>query len=108
VIARDRVIKESNATALGIAKDGYAIVPQVVTAEEVERLLSDLERSSSHRSRAGLRHLLNNPAVSELATDGAYLESHDLFSEATLFPFRATLFDKSPDAVTAPMQLAIA
>ena len=98
MIARDRVIEETNAAWLGVAKDGYAIVPQVVTAEEIEHLLSNLQRSSSHRSRAGLRHLLSNPAVAEFAADRRMLGIAQSVLGSDAFPFKATLFDKSPDA----------
>ena len=98
MIARDRVIEETNAASLGVAKDGFAIVPQVVTAEEIEYLLSNLQRSSSHRSRAGLRHLLSNPAVAKFATDPRMLGIAQSVLGSDAFPFKATLFDKSPHA----------
>ena len=91
------MIEETNATSLGIAKDGYAIVPQVVTAEEIEHLLTDLKRLSSHRSRAGLRHLLSNPSVAKFATDRRMLGIAQSVLGSDAFPFKATLFDKSPD-----------
>lgn len=97
MIARDREIEESNAVPLSVAHDGYTIVPQVVTAEEIRRLLSDLEQSTL-RSRAGVRHLLSNPAVAEFATDRRMLGIAQSVLGSDAFPFKATLFDKSPDA----------
>jgi hypothetical protein len=43
VIARDRVIEKNKAVSLSVENNGYAIVPQVVTAEDIRRLLSDFE-----------------------------------------------------------------
>jgi len=98
VIARNRVNEEPNAASLRVDDDGYAIVPQVVTAEEIRRLLSDLGQSTSLRTRAGVRHLLSNPAVAELAADPRLLGIAQSVLGSDAFPFKATLFDKSSDA----------
>ena len=50
-----------------------------------------------HRSRAGIRHLISNPAVAELANDSRLLGIARCVLGHDAFPFRATLFDKSPD-----------
>ena len=98
MIARDRVNEETNAASFGVANEGYAIVPQVVTAEEIEHLLSELEGSSAQRSRAGMRHLMSNPAVEKLAKDNRMIGLARCVLGNDAFPFKATLFDKSPDA----------
>jgi ectoine hydroxylase-related dioxygenase (phytanoyl-CoA dioxygenase family) len=100
VIAPNRVIEETPGGSLSssLAELGYAIVPQVLTSAEIDHLLSDLERSAAHRSRAGVRHLLSNPAVTELATDRRMLVIAQSVLGSDAFPFKATLFDKSPDA----------
>ena len=77
---------------------GYAILPQVLSSEEIDRLLSDLERSAAQRSRAGVRHLMTNPAVAELANNRRMLGIAKSVLGSNAFPFKATLFDKSPDA----------
>jgi ectoine hydroxylase-related dioxygenase (phytanoyl-CoA dioxygenase family) len=84
--------------SLSVANDGYAIVPQVVTAEEIHRLLSDLEQSTSQRTRAGVRHLLSNSAVAEFAADRRMLGIAQSVLGSNAFPFKATLFGKSLDA----------
>lgn len=61
-------------------------------------MLSDLEQSTSQRTRAGVRHLLSNPAVVELAADRRMLGIAQSVLGNDAFPFKATLFDKSPDA----------
>lgn len=98
MIARDRVIEECKTVSLSVANDGYAIVPQVITAEEIRRLLSDLEQSTSQRTRAGVRHLLSNPSVAEFAADRCMLGIAQSVLGSDAFPFKATLFDKSPEA----------
>jgi ectoine hydroxylase-related dioxygenase (phytanoyl-CoA dioxygenase family) len=98
VIARDRENEEDKALALGIENKGYAIVPRVVTAEDICRLLLDLEQSTSQRTRAGVRHLLSNLAVARLATDRRMLEIAQSVLGRDAFPFKATLFDKSSEA----------
>ncbi|MBZ5489611.1 MAG: phytanoyl-CoA dioxygenase family protein [Acidobacteriia bacterium] len=95
MIARDREIEEPNAASLRVADDGCAIVPQVVTAEDIRCLLLGLEESTSQRTRAGVRHLLSNPVVAELAADLRLLGIAQSVLGRDAFPFKATLFDKS-------------
>jgi ectoine hydroxylase-related dioxygenase (phytanoyl-CoA dioxygenase family) len=98
VIARDRVIEENKAVSQSVEKNGYAIVPEVVTAEDIRRLLPDLEQSISQRTRAGVRHLLSNPAVAKLAADQRMLGIAQSILGRDAFPFKTTLFDKSSEA----------
>jgi ectoine hydroxylase-related dioxygenase (phytanoyl-CoA dioxygenase family) len=79
-------------------RDGYAILPDVVASEEIHPLLRGLEDSPARRSRAGVRHLLGNPAVAELAIDQRMVGIAQSVLGHNAFPFKATLFDKSPDA----------
>lgn len=81
-----------------VSNDGYAILPQVLTSEEIDQLLSDLERSSAQRSRAGVRHLMTIPAVTKLANDHRMLGIAQAVLGNNALPFKATLFDKSPEA----------
>jgi ectoine hydroxylase-related dioxygenase (phytanoyl-CoA dioxygenase family) len=79
-------------------ENGFAILPAVLTHGEVDSVAENLSCWTLGRSRAGLRHVLRNPCIGELAEDRRLLAiaSHVLGSNA--FPFRATLFDKSADA----------
>ena len=77
---------------------GYAIVPSVFPADRVERLLFELDQLASKRSRAGIRHALQFAPVSSLARGPSLTEiARDILGSGA-FPFRATLFDKSPGA----------
>jgi ectoine hydroxylase-related dioxygenase (phytanoyl-CoA dioxygenase family) len=99
VIARDRVMEKQfhEACSLQVEQDGYAIVPNVFKTEEVQSLALTLESSNLPRSRAGVRHLLSHPAVMNVANDLRLLEIAQSILGDNAFPFKATLFDKSPE-----------
>jgi ectoine hydroxylase-related dioxygenase (phytanoyl-CoA dioxygenase family) len=99
VIARDWVSKEQlhQACTTQVEQLGYAIVPSVVTPEEVQELARHLEGSPLPRSRAGIRHLLSHPAVMKVANDQRMLGVAQSILGDKAFPFKATLFDKSQD-----------
>jgi ectoine hydroxylase-related dioxygenase (phytanoyl-CoA dioxygenase family) len=98
-IARDRVNEGTKAETLSLAidQDGFAILPSVLPAQKIQSLLTALE-GPENRSRAGVRHLLSNPAVTNVASDPRLLDIAQSVLGNDAFPFKATLFDKSPDA----------
>ncbi|HET9280837.1 MAG TPA: hypothetical protein VFR24_02635 [Candidatus Angelobacter sp.] len=98
MIARDWVIGDSEATNPQIEQNGYAIVPAIFFSEEVQELALKLETADLPRSRAGIRHLLSHPAIAQIANDSRLLRIAQSVLGRDAFPFRATLFDKSPDA----------
>ena len=75
---------------------GFAIKPNVFSADQLNHILDDELQRSSMRSRAGIRHAMLLGSVRAIA------QSHPLHQLACevlgpcAFPFRATLFDKSP------------
>jgi ectoine hydroxylase-related dioxygenase (phytanoyl-CoA dioxygenase family) len=81
-----------------LRNSGFVILPPLLSSTEVSRLLEDLDASSLHRSRAGIRHAIKHPAVVELANDDRLLKiaKESLGGQAS--PFHATLFDKSVGA----------
>jgi ectoine hydroxylase-related dioxygenase (phytanoyl-CoA dioxygenase family) len=79
-----------------IEKDGFAIVPEVLTGKEIERLLDRIEVAAPRRSRAGVRHALGLSPVAELARQANVMQFARAVLGDSAFPFRATLFDKSP------------
>ena len=81
-----------------IEEHGYAIVPGVVGAEEITRLLERIEAAALPRSRAGIRHAMKHADVAELAQDSRLLGMVQNVLGPDAFPFRATLFDKSATA----------
>ena len=79
----------------GGTDDGFRIVNAVLALSETADLLRTLEESPLTRSRAGARHLMKHPAVSDVANDPRLLAIASGFLGPSAVPFRATLFDKS-------------
>lgn len=81
-----------------IQEHGYAIIPGILKPTEVGSVLEAFSRAELPRSRAGLRHAMKLPAVASVAQDPRLMEVARAALGADPFPFRATLFDKSPNA----------
>ncbi|MGA8500633.1 MAG: phytanoyl-CoA dioxygenase family protein [Candidatus Sulfotelmatobacter sp.] len=79
-----------------IEKDGFAILPKVFGSEEIERLLEGISAVAPRRSRAGVRHALELSPFAELAQQPSLIETARAVLGPAAFPYRATLFDKSP------------
>ena len=81
-----------------IGTQGFAIIPEVLQPDDLTELVSDLRRSDWPRSRAGIRHAMKLPSVMKAAHDSRLLGIARLALGQDAFPFRATVFDKSPTA----------
>jgi ectoine hydroxylase-related dioxygenase (phytanoyl-CoA dioxygenase family) len=81
-----------------IREQGFAIIPNVLGRTDVDALLAELGRTELPRSRAGIRHALRLPAVERIASSAPLLAIAQVALGREAFPFRATLFDKSPTA----------
>lgn len=81
-----------------LAKQGFATIPDVFASAEVQRLREGLAHMTLRRSRAGVRHALRDAAVAALAHDPKLVRIAQEVLGPGAFPFRVTLFDKSPDA----------
>ena len=81
-----------------LQRDGFEIIPKLVPDKTIVEICVSLDGASSARSRAGLRNALRVPVVHALAMDERLvaLARHALGDGA--IPFRATLFDKSPES----------
>jgi ectoine hydroxylase-related dioxygenase (phytanoyl-CoA dioxygenase family) len=77
---------------------GFAIIPGIMPHAEVDLLLDALARGPLERSKAGIRHALAHASVARLARDPRLREIAEGILGEGAFPFRATLFDKSPTA----------
>lgn len=84
--------------AVQVDNRGYAVLADEFRADEIARLLTGLNASSSARSKAGVRHLLHDPLIAEFANDERFLCIAKSVLGGAAVPFRATLFDKSPEA----------
>ena len=74
---------------------GFRIVNGTLDPAETSDLLRTLEASPLTRSRAGARHVMKQPAISDVAKDPRLLAIASGFLGPSAVPFRATLFDKS-------------
>lgn len=81
-----------------ILEQGFAIVPEVLGDREVGVLLDKLQGIDLPRSRAGVRHAMKADAVASVAKDERMLRIAQEVLDDGAFPFRATLFAKSPTA----------
>ena len=78
--------------------EGFQIFDGVFAGAEMHRALDELSKAPLDRTKAGARHVLGVPIVRRLADDARMLDIARRFVGAAAAPFRATLFDKSPDA----------
>jgi ectoine hydroxylase-related dioxygenase (phytanoyl-CoA dioxygenase family) len=81
-----------------IEENGFAILPGLFSQEYLDRLLQEIDESAPRRSRAGLRHAMKLAPVAELAHHPRMIDLARGVLGPDVFPFRATLFDKSPAA----------
>jgi len=81
-----------------IQEQGFGIIPKVIAQQDVDHLLGELSRANLPRSRAGVRHAMKLAAVAAMARGSRLLGIAQQILGGDVFPFRATLFDKSPTA----------
>ena len=81
-----------------IESDGFAVLQGFFEAQRIDDLALDIEQAASTHSRAGIRHALALPPVVEIAKDEAMLQLARAVLGSEAFPYRATLFDKSPQS----------
>jgi len=80
-----------------VEEQGLAIVPSVLSTRELIPILVSLADLEPPRGKAGMRHVLNHPTVKVVAQNPRLLEMAQAVLGSAAFPFRATLFDKTPD-----------
>lgn len=81
-----------------VERDGFAVIPNVFQCPEINNLIHEMKSAQAHRSRAGMRHLMALPGISALANGVRLIAMASEILGAPAIPFRATLFDKSPDS----------
>ena len=84
--------------ARAIQEQGFGIIPSVLAQQDVDDLLEVLSQANLPRSRAGVRHGMKLATVAAMARGSRLLEITQQILGSSAFPFRATLFDKSPTA----------
>jgi ectoine hydroxylase-related dioxygenase (phytanoyl-CoA dioxygenase family) len=81
-----------------IERDGFAIIPKLLSQGEIEQILEEIRAVAPRRSRAGVRHALSLSPVSRVANQPNVIELARTVLGPAAFPFRATLFDKSANS----------
>jgi ectoine hydroxylase-related dioxygenase (phytanoyl-CoA dioxygenase family) len=79
-----------------IDQNGFAILPEQFAPSQLDQLLTDIDQEVPRRSRAGIRHALALSPVAAFARQRILSEIAREVLGPDAFPFRATLFDKSP------------
>jgi ectoine hydroxylase-related dioxygenase (phytanoyl-CoA dioxygenase family) len=81
-----------------VEERGFAIVADLILANEIVDLSAEFSQASLQRSRAGVRHALKLPSVAALANGSRLVGIAQDILGGEAVPFRATLFDKSAEA----------
>jgi len=81
-----------------VEEHGFSILTAVFLSQEIHKLINDISNAGLKRSKAGARHALKSSAVARLASDPRLLNAAQTILGCEATPFRATLFDKSPQA----------
>ena len=81
-----------------VEENGFAILPEMFSQESLDCFLQEIDELAPRRSRAGVRHALRLTPVVQLARQPRMVEAARRVLGDDAFPFRATLFDKSPAA----------
>jgi ectoine hydroxylase-related dioxygenase (phytanoyl-CoA dioxygenase family) len=79
-----------------VGEKGFTIIPDVVATEDLLGLVEGLNQADLTRSRAGVRHAMKLAPVNAVARKAGLLGIAREILGSEAFPFRATLFDKSP------------
>ena len=77
---------------------GYAITESIVSGRECHRIAEAIGSAPAIRTRAGVRHLMSNPHVAELANSPHLISLARAWLGGAACPFRATLFEKTAEA----------
>jgi len=81
-----------------VEEQGFAVIQDVFRSEFLNEALKEISRWSPRRSRAGVRHALRLEPVGRIARSPQLTKIASGVLGPAAVPFRATLFDKTPDA----------
>lgn len=81
-----------------IAERGFAVFENVLADAECDELLDVLEALPRPAGRAGMRHLMRVPEIAAAARDPRLLAIARETLGTTAIPYKATLFEKNPNA----------
>jgi hypothetical protein len=78
-----------------VEQNGFAIIPGILSPQEIDGILSNLQDATLRHSRAGVRHAFDCAAIAQFSKGSPLLGIAQETLGKSAFPFRATLFDKS-------------
>lgn len=78
-----------------VEKNGFAVMPELLSEQETTGILHDLKDATLRRSKAGVRHAMDSTGIARFSHASELLSIAQSVLGDTAFPFRATLFDKS-------------
>jgi len=81
-----------------VGQQGFAILPHILSPEVANKISNEISQLVSHRSRAGVRHAMQLEPVTRIASCSELMALACGVLGPQAFPFRATIFDKSPEA----------
>jgi hypothetical protein len=81
-----------------IAEEGFAIIPDAILPAEIACLLKEIADKPLPRSRAGFRHAMRHETIAAFARQPKLAGLATEILGTAAIPFRATLFDKSPNS----------
>lgn len=81
-----------------VAQQGFEIIPDLFNREGMASVIKSLDQMPLQHGRAGVRNILRIESVKELARDSRLLNLASNLLGGDAAPFRATCFDKSPQA----------
>ena len=81
-----------------VEEKGFAVIPDVLSSEDITRILDNLKDATLRRSKAGVRHAMESTGIAQCSRASELLSIARSVLGDTAFPFRATLFDKSGSA----------
>jgi hypothetical protein len=76
---------------------GFQTLNGILSPDRCDQLGDEIAPDPARKTRAGTRHLMSHPAVAVLAAETPLLQVARQWVGPGAVPYRATLFDKSPD-----------
>lgn len=84
--------------ATNFDRDGFAIIDNALTSDECDSLIEVLAVLPREANRGGIRNLIDHAAIASLVNNPSIVQPVQQILGHTAFAFKATLFEKTPDA----------
>lgn len=91
-----RIARQFDVTSFD--RDGFAIIDDAFTSDECDSLIESLAGLPRETNRGGIRNLIDRAAIASLVNHPSIVHPVQQILGHTAFAFKATLFEKTPDA----------